>query len=82
MPVAIDPAAAVARMARVMIRFAFIESSMTKSRGQEPKTGELDGPHDALVVSSYNRSTAFLLGAKRKATVTFCLDACLLMKLA
>jgi len=38
-PVAIDPAATVARMARVMIRFAFIESSMAKAEVRSLRPG-------------------------------------------
>ena len=38
-PVAIDPVTAAARMARAMIRFAFIESSMTKAEVRSLRPG-------------------------------------------
>jgi hypothetical protein len=59
-PVAIDPTAAAARMARVMIRFVRIESSMAKAEFRSLGSGNSTA-HDCAVVSSYNRSGGFSL---------------------
>jgi hypothetical protein len=48
MPVAIDPAAAAVRMARVMILFAHIESSMTKAEVRSLRPGNSTAHTTAL----------------------------------